>query len=53
MLLQYLQMTGDLFAISSDARVSSYGVLDKFVSTAKSTVEHVLFPTHGRPSHQC
>ena len=52
MSLQHLKMTGDLLAISDNARVPSDRVLYELISTSESTVEHVLLATHGWPSNK-
>jgi hypothetical protein len=52
-MLQYLQMAGDLLATSSYPRVPSNGILYELVPTAKSTVQHILLATHRWPSDQC
>lgn len=49
--LEDLNMTGDLFPISRDARFSVDRILDEFVSTFQHTREHIFFSPHWGPSN--
>jgi hypothetical protein len=49
-MFKYLEMTGNLLAVSKDPSVPPDGVLNQFVTTAKSAVEHTLLSTHRWPS---
>jgi hypothetical protein len=51
--LEYLKVTGDLFAVASDTCVFVYGILDQLVSPSLCAFEHVFLPTHRWPSDKC
>jgi hypothetical protein len=53
LVLEYLEVTGDLFAIASNTRVPVDRILNQLIPSSLRAFEHVFLPTHWWPSDEC